>query len=85
MFFSSVQCYDTQKRQEIRGLSINTVALLYLKIKKKKQCWGWSEEGAGRQEARPADNQAAETTLLLACYISSAPTVRGTGAWRHLG
>lgn len=77
MFFSSVHCYDTQNRQEIRGLGINTVALLSLKMEKKKknQCWGWSEEGAGRQEARPADNQAAETTLLLACYISSAPAV----------
>lgn len=36
MFFSSVHCYDTQNRQEIRGLSINTVALLSLKMGKKK-------------------------------------------------
>lgn len=51
MFFSSVQCYDTQKRQEIRGLSINTVALLYLKIKKKRNSVGGGrkKEQGGRR------------------------------------
>lgn len=40
----------------------------------KKKVGGGGEKRARRHEARPANNEAAEPSLLLACYINS-PTI----------
>lgn len=67
MFFSSVHRYDTQNRQERSGLSINTVALLSLKIKRRENnVAGGRKKEPGRREA---DDRATGATLLPACYI----------------